>query len=63
MELECHANASGRITQMAQFLYNIEKDPMALRIESVEISSRDETGQTLAVNLQVSGLVLGNFAQ
>ena len=63
MTLECHANASGSIGAMAQFLYNIEKDPMALRIESVEVQSRDENGQTLAVTLQVSGLVLGNFAQ
>jgi len=63
MTLECHANASGSITAMAQFLFNIEKDPMALRIEAVEVQSRDESGQTLAVNLQVSGLVLGNFTQ
>lgn len=63
MTLECHANASGPVNAMARFLYNIETDPMALRIEAVEIQSRDETGQTLAVNLQVSGLVLGSFAQ
>ena len=63
MTLECHANASGPVTAMAQFLYNIESDPMALRLDEVEVQSRDETGQTLAVNLQVSGLVLGSFAQ
>lgn len=63
MTLECHANAAGPVNAMAQFLYNIEKDPMALRIEAVEIQSRDESGQNLAVNLQVSGLVLGNFAE
>lgn len=63
MTLECHANASGPVTAMAKFLYNIETDPMALRLDAVEIQSRDETGQTLALNLQVSGLVLGSFAQ
>jgi hypothetical protein len=63
MTLECHANAAGPVTAMAKFLYNIETDPMALRLESVEIQSRDETGQTLALTLQVSGLVLGSFAQ
>jgi len=63
MTLECHANASGPVTAMAKFLYNIESDPMALRLDEVEVQSRDETGQTLAVNLQVSGLVLGSFAQ
>lgn len=63
MTLECHANASGSVNAMAQFLYNIERDPMALRIEAVEIQSRDEAGQNLAVNLQVSGLVLGSFGE
>ena len=63
MTLECHANASGSVNAMAQFLYNIERDPMALRVETVEIQSRDESGQNLAVNLQVSGLVLGSFAE
>lgn len=63
MTLECHANASGPINAMARFLYDIEKDPLALRIEAVEVQARDEAGQTLAVNLQVSGLVLGAFAQ
>lgn len=58
MTLECHANAFGSMSALAQFLYNIEKDPTALRIESMEITSRDETGQTLALALQVSSLVL-----
>jgi hypothetical protein len=63
MTLECHANASGPVNAMARFLYEIEKDPLALRIEAVEVQARDEAGQNLAVNLQVSGLVLGSFAQ
>jgi hypothetical protein len=63
MTLECHAIASGPVTAVAQFLYSIERDPMALRIETTEIQARDETGQNLAVNVQVSGLVLGAFAQ
>jgi hypothetical protein len=56
--LECRANASGRIDALAHFIYELEKDPMALRIESMEITSRDESGQTLSLGLQVSGLVL-----
>jgi hypothetical protein len=31
---------------------------MALKLESIEISSRDNDGQQLALGLQVSGLVL-----
>lgn len=63
MTFECAANAAGSVSAVAQFLYNVEKDPMALRIEAVEIQARDEAGQNLAVNVQVSGLVLGNFAE
>lgn len=61
--LECHANASGSIKAISEFLYHMEKDPMALRIESLEITSRDEAGKTLALSLQVSGLVLGEPPQ
>ncbi len=59
MTQECRVTASGPMAAIAEFLYHIEKDPMALRIESMEITARDEKGQTLALNLQVSGLVLG----
>jgi len=34
------------------------KDPMALKLESVELSARDTTGQQLTLDLQISGLVL-----
>jgi hypothetical protein len=56
--LECHANLAGSVGAMSQFLYNIERDPMALRIESLEITSRDENGRTLSLAMQVSALVL-----
>lgn len=58
MTLECRANASGPVSALAQFIYNIEKDAMALRIESLEITSRDDNGQNLSLGLQVSGLIL-----
>lgn len=58
MTLECQANATGSMGSLAQFVYNLEKDPMALRVENLEITARDENGQTLALALQVSGLVL-----
>jgi hypothetical protein len=58
ISLECRANASGNVGALARFLYEIERDPMALRVENLEITSRDENGRTLAVALQVSGLIL-----
>jgi hypothetical protein len=58
MTLECRADAFGSIHALTRFLYSLEKDPLALRIESVEINSRDETGQQLALAIQVTGLLL-----
>ena len=56
--LECRADASGSIQALARFLFNVEKDPLALRVETVEITSRDNDGQQLSLVLQVSGLLL-----
>ena len=58
MTLQCRVEAAGNMNAVSRFLYDVEKDPMALRLEIVEISSRDAEGQQLALGLQVSGLVL-----
>jgi hypothetical protein len=36
---------------------------MALKLESVELSARDTTGQQLTLDLQISGLVLVSQSQ
>ena len=58
MTYECRADAFGSLQAITQFLYEIEKDPLALKIESVEINARDNNGQQLSLGLQVSGLRL-----
>jgi hypothetical protein len=58
LTLECRVDAAGTVGTLAKFLYNVEHDPMALKIESVEVSTRDKDGQNLSLGLQVSGLVL-----
>jgi hypothetical protein len=63
MTLECRADAFGSIQAVTRFLYEVEKDPLALRVEAVEISARDNDGQQLTVGLQVSGLQLGVVAE
>jgi hypothetical protein len=63
MTLECHVDGFGNLSTITRFLYNIENDPMALRVESVEISARDNDGQQLALILQVSGLLLSQAEQ
>jgi Tfp pilus assembly protein PilO len=56
--LECRADASGSLQTLARFLFDVEKDPLALKVENVEITARDNEGQQLALVLQVSGLLL-----
>ena len=59
MTLECRVDASGTLATITRFLYEIEHNPLALKVESVELNSRDTTGAQLTLGLQVSGLVLG----
>jgi len=61
--LECRANISGAVGSLAKFIYNIEKDAIALRIEELEITSKDDNGQNLSLGLQVSGLVFNPPAE
>ena len=56
--LECRVDASGDIDSLTQFLYEVEKSTLALRVESVEITARDSEGRQLALGLLVSGLRL-----
>ena len=56
--LEYRCDAFGSMESLTRFLYNIEKDPMALKIESVEITARDNNGEQLSLAVQVSGLLL-----
>ncbi len=58
MTLECRADASGNMETLSRFLYEVERDSAALKVDAVEITSHDNDGQQLSLGLQVSGLVL-----
>jgi hypothetical protein len=58
MTLQCRVDAAGDLETLSQFIYDIESDPMALKVESVELTSRDNNGQQLTLGMQISGLVL-----
>ena len=57
--LNCRVEASGDLGTLSRFLYEIESSPMALKLESVDLTAHDSTGQQLTLDLQISGLVLG----
>lgn len=56
--LECRIDASGSLATLTRFLYEVEHSPLALRIESLELTTRDPQGQRLSLALLVSGLRL-----
>lgn len=56
--LECRVDAVGSLSALTRFIYEVEKDPMALKVENLEISSRDTQGKQLSLRLQVNGLIL-----
>jgi hypothetical protein len=55
---EWHADVTGSLDQIFSFLYSVESGPIGLKVDSIELSARDDTGQQLALGLTVSGLIL-----
>lgn len=58
MTYNCHVQATGNMGTLSQFIYQIEKGPMALKLDSVQLDAHDDTGQQLTLDLQISGLAL-----
>lgn len=56
--LDCRVEAQGDIGTLSRFLYEIENDPMALQLQSIDVAANDERGQQLTLGLEVSGLAL-----
>ena len=56
--LECRVDAAGALPVVAKFLYSIESSPMAVRLEAVELTARDNNGEQIALGLLVSGVRL-----
>ena len=58
MTVDWRVEASGDLGTLTRFLYDIEQDPMPLKLESVALSAHDDMGQQLTLGLQISGLAL-----
>ncbi len=56
--LDCRVEASGDLGTLSRFLYEIESDPMAVQLASVELTATDDRGQQLNLGLELSGLAL-----
>ena len=61
--VDWRVEAAGDLNALSRFLYDIEQGPMALRLESVNVSARDDTGQQFTLGLQINGLALRSEAK
>lgn len=58
MTVECRVDAFGSLQTVTSFLYDIEKDAMAVKVEDIELTSRESDGRQINLGLQVSVLLL-----
>jgi len=63
MTYECRVDTTGDLSRLSRFLYNVESEQLALKLQSVELAARDKEGQQLSLGLQISGLVLNSQAK
>lgn len=56
--LECRADAAGSLPVIARFLYELENDPLAIKVDRLEMTSADNNGSLITLTLQVSALLL-----
>jgi Tfp pilus assembly protein PilO len=58
LTLACRVETAGDMGTLSKFLYELERGPMALKLDSVELSSRDAAGQQMTLGLEINGLAL-----
>lgn len=63
MTLECRADISGNLPDVSRFLFEIEHDPLGVKVDSADLATRDTDGAQITLGLQVSGLQLIPKAQ
>jgi hypothetical protein len=56
--MECRASAIGDLRAVTRFLFALETDPLAVRLEECEVGSRDEKGQQMTLTVRFSALRL-----
>jgi Tfp pilus assembly protein PilO len=56
--LECRADVAGNLSAITRFLFQIERDPLGVKVDSLELTARNAEGSELAAVIQVSGLLL-----
>ena len=58
LTLDCRVETAGNLNTLSRFIYDIEKGPMMVRLDSVDLSAHDTTGQQLTLGVEINGLAL-----
>ena len=58
MTLNCRVETGGDLASLSKFIYDIEKGPLAVRLDSVELSAHDSSGQQMTLGVEINGLAL-----
>ncbi len=56
--LNCRVEAAGDLGALTKMLYAIAKGPLAVKLDDIELTARDATGQQLTLALELNGLAL-----
>ena len=58
LTLACRVEAAGDLGALTRLLGAVERGPLAVKLDSVELTARDATGQLLTLALELNGLAL-----
>jgi Tfp pilus assembly protein PilO len=58
LTLTCRVETSGDLGALSRFLYDLERGPMALRLDSLELGAHDQDGQQMTLSVEINGLAL-----
>ena len=58
LTLDCRVETAGELNALTRFIYEIEKGPMLVRLDTVELSSHDVNGQQMTLGVEINGLAL-----
>jgi hypothetical protein len=56
--LECRVDATGSLPALSRFIYELERSSLALRVDALELTARDDNGRKIGLSLTVTGLRL-----
>ena len=58
LTLTCRVETSGDLGALSKFLYDLERGPLALRLDSLELGAHDKDGQQMTLSTEINGLAL-----